>query len=114
MQAQATGDKNNPSFAKDIYTFAQNQKTILSNAQSIFNLFNSIPKNEFEYLQKAYLKQPFLGTTPNPNDTPFKGNVNLNAEINAIQKNVINFSTHTTSSTQKTLSCPLKSLTPLK
>nr|SFZ70434.1 OMP56 [Helicobacter acinonychis]SFZ70752.1 OMP1046 [Helicobacter acinonychis]SFZ70845.1 OMP1675 [Helicobacter acinonychis] len=39
------------------------------------------------------MKQPFLGTTPNPNDIPFKGNVNLNAEINAIQKNVRNFST---------------------
>ncbi|CAJ99720.1 outer membrane protein 12 fragment 2 [Helicobacter acinonychis str. Sheeba] len=31
--------KTTISFARDIYTFAQNQKTILSNAQSIFNLF---------------------------------------------------------------------------
>ncbi|WQS13004.1 outer membrane protein [Helicobacter pylori] len=88
LQAQATGSPENPNFSKDIYTFAQNQQTILSNASKIFDLFNSIPKDEFEYLQKAYLKQPFLGSTPDVNKTPFKGNVNLNAEIDSVQKNV--------------------------
>ncbi|MCQ2909072.1 hypothetical protein JT162_07770, partial [Helicobacter pylori] len=43
LQAQATGTQTNPNFAKDIYAFAQNQQTIVSNARSIFNLFSSIP-----------------------------------------------------------------------
>ncbi|GAA9093772.1 outer membrane protein [Helicobacter pylori] len=85
LQGQATGSQTNPQFAKDIYTFAQNQQTILSNAKSIFNLFNSIPKDQFEYLQVGYLKIPPLGTTPT---NPYRKNVNLNAEIDSIQKNV--------------------------
>ncbi|WP_390414039.1 Hop family adhesin SabA/HopD, partial [Helicobacter pylori] len=64
LQAQATGSQTNPNFAKDIYTFAQNQKQILSNASNIFNLFNSIPKDQLKYLEKAYLKVPHLGKTP--------------------------------------------------
>ncbi|WQT43999.1 outer membrane protein [Helicobacter pylori] len=85
LQAQATGSQTNPEFAKDIYNFAQNQQTILSNAKSIFNLFNSIPKDQFEYLQVGYLKIPPLGTTPTK---PYRKNVNLNAEIDSIQRNV--------------------------
>ncbi|GAA9007808.1 outer membrane protein [Helicobacter pylori] len=85
LQAQATGSQTNPEFAKDIYNFAQNQQTILSNAKSIFNLFNSIPKDQFEYLQVGYLKIPPLGTTPTK---PYRKNVNLNAEIDSIQNNV--------------------------
>ncbi|GAA9199532.1 hypothetical protein BTM363_09900 [Helicobacter pylori] len=85
LQAQAAGSQTNPEFAKDIYNFAQNQQTILSNAKSIFNLFNSIPKDQFEYLQVGYLKIPPLGTTPTK---PYRKNVNLNAEIDSIQKNV--------------------------
>ncbi|WP_229763883.1 outer membrane protein [Helicobacter pylori] len=85
LQSQATGSSENPNFSKDIYTFAQNQQTILSNAKSIFNLFNSIPKDQFEYLQVGYLKIPPLGTTPTK---PYRKNVNLNAEIDSIQRNV--------------------------
>ncbi|WRA90151.1 Hop family adhesin SabA [Helicobacter pylori] len=85
LQAQATGTPENPNFAKDIYAFAQNQQTIVSNARSIFNLFSSIPKDEFEYLQKAYLKIFPNGTTPT---NPYRQNVNLNAEIDSIQRNV--------------------------
>ncbi|GAA8990553.1 outer membrane protein [Helicobacter pylori] len=85
LQAQATGSQTNPEFAKDIYALAQNQKQILSNASNIFNLFNSIPKDQFEYLQVGYLKIPPLGTTPT---NPYRKNVNLNAEIDSIQKNV--------------------------
>ncbi|MCQ2844059.1 Hop family adhesin SabA [Helicobacter pylori] len=85
LQAQATGTQTNPNFAKDIYAFAQNQKQIISYAQDIFNLFSSIPKDEFEYLQKAYLKIPPNGTTPT---NPYRKNVNLNAEIDSIQSNV--------------------------
>ncbi|GAA9264803.1 outer membrane protein [Helicobacter pylori] len=85
LQGQVTGDNTNPNYDKEIYNFAQNQQTILSNAKSIFNLFNSIPKDQFEYLQVGYLKIPPLGTTPT---NPYRKNVNLNAEIDSIQRNV--------------------------
>ncbi|UOR28699.1 outer membrane protein [Helicobacter pylori] len=85
LQGQVTGDNTNPNYDKEFYNFAQNQQTILSNAKSIFNLFNSIPKDQFEYLQVGYLKIPPLGTTPTK---PYRKNVNLNAEIDSIQRNV--------------------------
>ncbi|MDO7818647.1 hypothetical protein Q6A62_08190, partial [Helicobacter pylori] len=69
----------------DIYALAQNQKQILSNASNIFNLFNSIPKDQLKYLENAYLKVPHLGKTPT---NPYRQNVNLNKEINAVQNNV--------------------------
>ncbi len=47
LQAQATGSQTNPEFAKDIYQFAQNQKQVISYAQDIFNLFNSIPAEQY-------------------------------------------------------------------
>ncbi|WRE83338.1 outer membrane protein [Helicobacter pylori] len=85
LQAQAMGSQKNREFAKDVYAFAQNQKQILSNASNIFNLFNSIPKDQYRYLEKAYLKIPHLGKTPT---NPYRQNVNLNKEINAIKNNV--------------------------
>ncbi|WQT34262.1 Hop family adhesin SabA [Helicobacter pylori] len=85
LQAQATGTQTNPNFAKDIYAFAQNQKQILSNASNIFNLFNSIPKDQLKYLENAYLKVPHLGKTPT---NPYRQEVNLNQEIQTIQNNV--------------------------
>uniref|UniRef100_UPI000EB22D87 Hop family adhesin SabA n=1 Tax=Helicobacter pylori TaxID=210 RepID=UPI000EB22D87 len=85
LQAQATGSQTNPEFAKDIYAFAQNQKQVISYAQDIFNLFNSIPKNQYEYLQKAYLKIPNAGSTPT---NPYRQEVNLNQEVQTIQNNV--------------------------
>ncbi|WP_143408855.1 outer membrane protein [Helicobacter pylori] len=85
LQAQATGSQKNREFAKDIYALAQNQKQILSNASNIFNLFNSIPKDQLKYLENAYLKVPHLGKTPTD---PYRQNVNLNKEINAVQNNV--------------------------
>ncbi len=88
LQAQATGSQTNPKFAKDIYALAQNQKQILSNASNIFNLFNSIPKDQLKYLENAYLKVPHLGQTPT---NPYRQNVNLNKEINAVQNNVANY-----------------------
>ncbi|WRB77656.1 outer membrane protein [Helicobacter pylori] len=88
LQAQATGSQTNPEFAKDIYNLAQNQKQILSNASNIFNLFNSIPKDQLKYLENAYLKVPHLGKTP---ANPYRQNVNLNKEINAVQNNVANY-----------------------
>ncbi|WRG27532.1 outer membrane protein [Helicobacter pylori] len=88
LQAQATGSQTNREFAKDIYALAQNQKQILSNASSIFNLFNSIPKDQLKYLENAYLKVPHLGKTPT---NPYRQNVNLNKEINAVQNNVANY-----------------------
>ncbi|WP_050545443.1 Hop family adhesin SabA [Helicobacter pylori] len=85
LQAQATGTQTNPNFAKDIYAFAQNQKQIISYAQDIFNLFNSIPKDQLKYLENAYLKVPYLGKTPT---NPYRQEVNLNQEIQTIQNNV--------------------------
>ncbi|MFP6296478.1 hypothetical protein ACLGEE_03420, partial [Helicobacter pylori] len=88
LQAQTVGSQKSREFAKDIYALAQNQKQILSNAQDIFNLFNSIPKDQLKYLENAYLKVPHLGTTP---ANPYRQNVNLNKEINAVQNNVANY-----------------------
>ncbi|GAA6958962.1 outer membrane protein [Helicobacter pylori] len=85
LQAQATGSQTNPNFAKDIYTLAQNQKQVISYAQNIFNLFNSIPADQFKYLEKAYLKIPNLGRTPT---NPYRQEVNLNQEIQTIKNNV--------------------------
>ncbi len=85
LQAQATGSQTNPNFAKDIYTFAQNQKQVISYANDIFNLFNTIPADQFKYLEKAYLKIPNAGQTPT---NPYRQEVNLNKEIQTIQNNV--------------------------
>ncbi|MBH0265519.1 hypothetical protein I6763_07695, partial [Helicobacter pylori] len=85
LQAQATGSQTNPNFAKDIYAFAQNQKQIISYAQDIFNLFSSIPKDQYRYLEKAYLKIPNAGKTPT---NPYRQEVNLNQEIQTIKNNV--------------------------
>ncbi|WP_202137538.1 Hop family adhesin SabA [Helicobacter pylori] len=85
LQAQATGTQTNPNFAKDIYAFAQNQKQIISYAQDIFNLFDSIPKDQYKYLEKAYLKIPNAGSTPT---NPYRQVVNLNKEVQTIQNNV--------------------------
>ncbi|GAA8364428.1 outer membrane protein [Helicobacter pylori] len=85
LQAQATGSQTNPEFAKDVYAFAQNQKQIISYANDIFNLFNSIPAEQYKYLQKAYLKVPHLGKTPT---NPYRQEVNLNQEVQTIKNNV--------------------------
>ncbi|EMG95800.1 hypothetical protein HMPREF1401_00766, partial [Helicobacter pylori GAM120Ai] len=85
LQAQATGTQTNPNFAKDIYAFAQNQKQIISYAQDIFNLFSSIPAEQYKYLEKAYLKIPNTSSTPT---NPYRQVVNLNQEIQTIQNNV--------------------------
>ncbi|MFP6175980.1 outer membrane protein, partial [Helicobacter pylori] len=85
LQAQATGSQKSREFAKDIYALAQNQKQILSNASNIFNLFNSIPKDQLKYLENAYLKVPHLGKTPT---NPYRQVVNLNQEVQTIKNNV--------------------------
>ncbi|WP_120804935.1 SabA family sialic acid-binding adhesin, partial [Helicobacter pylori] len=85
LQAQATGSQTNPKFAKDIYAFAQNQKQVISYAQDIFNLFNSIPKDQYRYLEKAYLKIVNTGSTPT---NPYRQVVNLNQEVQTIKNNV--------------------------
>ncbi|WRA06543.1 Hop family adhesin SabA [Helicobacter pylori] len=85
LQAQATGSQTNPKFAKDIYAFAQNQKQVISYAQDIFNLFDSIPKDQYKYLEKAYLKIANAGSTPT---NPYMAVVNLNKEVQTIKNNV--------------------------
>ncbi|WQY53158.1 Hop family adhesin SabA [Helicobacter pylori] len=85
LQAQATGSQTNPKFAKDIYAFAQNQKQVISYAKDIFNLFDSIPKDQYRYLEKAYLKISNAGSTPT---NPYRQVVNLNQEVQTIKNNV--------------------------
>ncbi|MGL2471776.1 Hop family adhesin SabA [Helicobacter pylori] len=85
LQAQATGTQTNPKFAEDIYAFAQNQKQVISYAQDIFNLFSSIPAEQYKYLEKAYLKIPNVGSTPT---NPYRQEVNLNQEVQTIKNNV--------------------------
>ncbi len=85
LQAQATGSQTNREFAKDIYALAQNQKQVISYAQDIFNLFNSIPAEQYKYLEKAYLKIPNAGQTPT---NPYRQVVNLNQEVQTIKNNV--------------------------
>ncbi|WP_131142338.1 Hop family adhesin SabA [Helicobacter pylori] len=85
LQAQATGSQTNPKFAKDIYAFAQNQKQVISYAKDIFNLFSSIPAEQYKYLEKAYLKIANAGSTPT---NPYMAVVNLNKEVQTIQNNV--------------------------
>ncbi|GAA8436870.1 outer membrane protein [Helicobacter pylori] len=85
LQAQATGTQTNPNFAKDIYAFAQNQKQVISYAKDIFNLFDSIPAEQYKYLEKAYLKIANAGSTPT---NPYMAVVNLNKEVQTIQNNV--------------------------
>ncbi|WP_305861113.1 Hop family adhesin SabA [Helicobacter pylori] len=85
LQAQATGSQTNPNFAKDIYAFAQNQKQVISYAKDIFNLFSSIPAEQYKYLEKAYLKIPNAGSTPT---NPYRQEVNLNQEVQTIKNNV--------------------------
>ncbi|EKE85685.1 Hop family adhesin SabA/HopD [Helicobacter pylori] len=85
LQAQATGSQTNPKFAKDIYAFAQNQKQVISYAKDIFNLFDSIPKDQYRYLEKAYLKIANAGSTPT---NPYRQVVNLNQEVQTIKNNV--------------------------
>ncbi|GAA7744864.1 outer membrane protein [Helicobacter pylori] len=85
LQAQATGTQTNPNFSKDIYTFAQNQKQVISYANDIFNLFNTIPAEQYKYLEKAYLKIPNAGQTP---ANPYRQEVNLNQEVQTIKNNV--------------------------
>ncbi|WRA35551.1 Hop family adhesin SabA [Helicobacter pylori] len=85
LQAQATGTQTNPNFAKDIYNLALNQKQVISYAQDIFNLFSSIPAEQYKYLEKAYLKIPNLGKTPT---NPYRQVVNLNQEVQTIKNNV--------------------------
>ncbi|GAA7718732.1 outer membrane protein [Helicobacter pylori] len=85
LQAQATGSQTNPKFAKDIYTFAQNQKQVIFYAKDIFNLFDSIPKDQYRYLEKAYLKIANAGSTPT---NPYRQEVNLNQEVQTIKNNV--------------------------
>ncbi len=92
LQAQATGTQTNPNFAKDIYQFAQNQKQIISYAKDIFNLFNSIPAEQYKYLEKAYLKIPNAGQTPT---NPYRQVVNLNQEVQTIQSNVSYYGSRT-------------------
>ncbi|WQS95104.1 outer membrane protein [Helicobacter pylori] len=53
LQTQATGNEQNDAFKQNIYQAAQNQKEIINNAQKIFDLYKSIPKEELDGLGKS-------------------------------------------------------------
>ncbi len=54
LQSQATGSEQNDAFRQNIFRAAQNQKEIITNAQKIFELFNSIPKEQLQQIKNAY------------------------------------------------------------
>ncbi|WP_232259915.1 outer membrane protein [Helicobacter pylori] len=85
LQSQATGNEQNDAFKQNIYQAAQNQKEIITNAQKIFELFSSIPKEQFEQIEKAY-----TNTNKNNSNGP-KPNVSsssLDTYVNNIKSNV--------------------------
>ncbi len=54
LQSQATGSEQNDAFRQNIFQAAQDQKEIITNAQKIFELFNSIPKEQLKQIETAY------------------------------------------------------------
>ncbi len=84
LQSQATGNEQNDAFRQNIFQAAQNQKEIITNAQEIFTLFNSIPKDQLEQIEKAY-------TNTNKGHNGVKPNVSsssLDTYVNNIKSNV--------------------------
>ncbi|WQS05377.1 outer membrane protein [Helicobacter pylori] len=85
LQSQATGNEQSESFKQNIYNAAQNQKEIINNAQKIFELYRSIPQEQFNQIQTAYdntNKEKYNGSKPNAN------NSSLDTYVNNIKSNV--------------------------
>ncbi len=81
LQAQATGNEQNDVFRQNIFQAAQNQKEIITNAQKIFELFNSIPREQLQQIETAYKH-----TNTNTNNAPKIPT--LETYINNIKSNV--------------------------
>ncbi len=83
LQSQAIGSGQNDAFKQNIYQAAQNQKEIITNAQKIFELFNSIPKEQLKQIEIAY-----TNTNKNKNENNVPKNPSLETYINNIKSNV--------------------------
>ncbi len=83
LQSQAVGIEQNDAFKQNIYQAAQNQKEIITNAQKIFELFNSIPKEQLEQIGTAYKNTNNVPNVPNVPKNP-----SLETYINNIKSNV--------------------------
>ncbi len=85
LQSQATGIEQNDAFRQNIFQAAQNQKEIITNAQKVFELFRSIPEEQFRQIEQAYTN------TKKNGDNGQKPNVSgssLDTYVNNIKSNV--------------------------
>ncbi len=83
LQSQATGSEQNDAFRQNIFQAAQNQKEIITNAQKIFELFNSIPKEQLQQIETAYTNTNTNTNTKNAPKLP-----SLDTYISNIKSNV--------------------------
>ncbi|WQS29756.1 outer membrane protein [Helicobacter pylori] len=89
LQSQATGNEQNDAFKQNIYNAAQNQKEIINNAQKIFELYQSIPKEQFEQIQNAYTNTNKNTNKNNSNGPkPTANGSSLETYVNNIKSNV--------------------------
>ncbi len=85
LQSQATGNEQNDAFRQNIFQAAQNQKEIITNAQKIFELFKSIPEEQFKQIEQAYNNTNSNGQNgKNPNVSKSS----LDTYVNNIKSNV--------------------------
>ncbi|WQS13473.1 outer membrane protein [Helicobacter pylori] len=85
LQSQATGNEQNESFKQNIYNAAQNQKEIINNAQKIFELYQSIPEEQFKQIQQAYMN---TNTNNSNGSKPDANSSSLETYVNNIKSNV--------------------------
>ncbi|WQS08506.1 outer membrane beta-barrel protein [Helicobacter pylori] len=85
LQSQATGNEQNESFKQNIYNAAQNQKEIINNAQKIFELYQSIPEEQFKQIQQAYHN---TNTNNSNGQKPNADSSSLETYVNNIKSNV--------------------------
>ncbi len=85
LQSQATGSEQNDAFRQNIFQAAQNQKEIITNAQKIFELFNSIPKKQLQQIELAYNNTNKNKSVPNNNVSKLPS---LDTYISNIKSNV--------------------------
>ncbi len=81
LQSQAIGNEQNDEFRQNIFQAAQNQKEIITIAQEIFKLFNSIPETQLKQIETAY-----KNTNKNTNNLP--KTPSLETYISNIKSNV--------------------------
>ncbi|WP_187908693.1 outer membrane protein [Helicobacter pylori] len=87
LQSQATGNEQNDAFRQNIYQAAQDQKEIITNAQKIFELFSSIPEDQFKQIQLAY-DNTNKNNNNNNGQKPNANSSSLETYVNNIKSNV--------------------------